>query len=103
MIEHLYRCYLCNRKKVLLRPEVKPLFTEAEHRIVGMVFTTMANKAIANDLFIAENTVKFHLTNIYRKLNIVTRYQLIRLCGEHPKVLELGLTARQWREYRMDN
>jgi DNA-binding NarL/FixJ family response regulator len=36
-----------------------------------------SNREIANRLFLAEQTVKFHLTNIYRKLGVSTRTEAI--------------------------
>jgi LuxR family maltose regulon positive regulatory protein len=37
----------------------------------------MSNKQIAGQLWLAEQTVKFHLTNIYRKLNVSTRTEAV--------------------------
>ncbi|WP_253950360.1 LuxR C-terminal-related transcriptional regulator [Methylibium sp. T29] len=37
----------------------------------------MANKEIASRLFVSENTVKFHLKNIYSKLGVSGRVQAI--------------------------
>ena len=37
----------------------------------------MSNKQIARELWLAEQTVKFHLTNIYRKLNVATRTEAV--------------------------
>jgi DNA-binding NarL/FixJ family response regulator len=37
-----------------------------------------SNLEIAKELFLAEQTVKFHLTNIYRKLGVSTRTEAVR-------------------------
>jgi DNA-binding NarL/FixJ family response regulator len=37
-----------------------------------------SNHDIAKELFLAEQTVKFHLTNIYRKLGVSTRTEAVR-------------------------
>ena len=37
------------------------------------------NKIIARELGICERVVKHHLTNIYRKYNVKSRYELIKL------------------------
>jgi DNA-binding NarL/FixJ family response regulator len=37
-----------------------------------------SNHEIAKELFLAEQTVKFHLTNIYRKLGVSTRTEAVR-------------------------
>jgi predicted ArsR family transcriptional regulator len=37
----------------------------------------LSNKEIANKLFVTEKTVKFHLTNIYRKSQVKSRTQFV--------------------------
>ena len=39
----------------------------------------VSNQAIGKELFVAEQTVKFHLTNIYRKLEAANRTEAVRL------------------------
>jgi DNA-binding NarL/FixJ family response regulator len=41
-----------------------------------------SNQQIAKRLFLAEQTVKFHLTNIYRKLGVSTRTEALRFAYE---------------------
>jgi DNA-binding NarL/FixJ family response regulator len=43
----------------------------------------LSNKAIGRELWITEQTVKFHLTNIYRKLGVENRTQATRVAYEH--------------------
>jgi two-component system, NarL family, response regulator DevR len=43
----------------------------------------LSNKAIGSELWITEQTVKFHLTNIYRKLGVENRTQATRVAFEH--------------------
>jgi two-component system, NarL family, nitrate/nitrite response regulator NarL len=47
--------------------------TERELTIIKAVARGLSNQAIAKELRVTEQTVKFHLTNIYRKLNISNR------------------------------
>ena len=54
------------------RPLADPL-TERETQIVRMVVEGMSNKAIASRLSLGEGTIKSHLRNIYRKLQVRTR------------------------------
>ncbi|MDQ6712221.1 MAG: response regulator transcription factor, partial [Candidatus Dormibacteraeota bacterium] len=54
------------------RPLAEPL-TERETQILRMVVEGTSNKAIANRLGLGEGTVKSHLRNIYRKLQVRTR------------------------------
>jgi DNA-binding NarL/FixJ family response regulator len=50
-----------------------------------------SNRQVAERLFIAEQTVKFHLTNIYRKLGVSSRIEAIHYAYEHG-LLERPLT-----------
>ena len=54
------------------RPLAEPL-TERETEILRMVVVGMSNKAIAGRLALGEGTIKSHLRNIYRKLQVRTR------------------------------
>ena len=47
--------------------------TEREFEIMKAVARGLANKTIAKELWISEQTVKFHLTNVYRKLGLTNR------------------------------
>jgi two-component system, NarL family, response regulator YdfI len=51
--------------------------TERELAILGALGDGMSNKQIAGQLWLAEQTVKFHLTNLYRKLNVSTRTEAV--------------------------
>ena len=55
------------------------MLTERESEVVALVAQGLRNKAVAHQLCIGEGTVKIHLHNIYRKLGIGTRWQLVRL------------------------
>ena len=48
-------------------------FTETEINILKMVSEKYKNKEIAEKSFVSENTVKFHIKNIYTKLNVKNR------------------------------
>jgi DNA-binding NarL/FixJ family response regulator len=54
-----------------------------EVEIVKALAAGLSNKQIAQQLWLAEQTVKFHLTNIYRKLGVGSRTEAIRLAYEH--------------------
>lgn len=53
--------------------------TTREINIATLTTQGLSNKEMANQLFIMEKTVKFHLTNIYKKLGVKSRAQLIVL------------------------
>lgn len=60
-----------------------PLLTERESAILAAVAGGKTSKAISSDLWVSEHTVKFHLTNIYRKLGVANRSGAIRYAYEH--------------------
>jgi DNA-binding NarL/FixJ family response regulator len=63
-----------------------PALTDRERSILSAVASGMPTAAISRDLWIGEQTVKFHLTNIYRKLGVSNRASAIRYALEHDLV-----------------
>jgi DNA-binding NarL/FixJ family response regulator len=57
--------------------------TERETAILSAVARGLSNDAIGKELWVAEQTVKFHLTNIYRKLGVANRTEAARLAYQH--------------------
>lgn len=57
--------------------------TEREAAILSALARGLSNEAIGKELWIAEQTVKFHLTNIYRKLGVSNRTEAARLAYQH--------------------
>ena len=53
------------------------MLTERESEVASLVAKGLRNKAIAHYLGIGEGTVKIHLHNVYRKLRIKSRFQLV--------------------------
>jgi DNA-binding NarL/FixJ family response regulator len=47
--------------------------SEREMEILCGVARGLSNRAIAKDLWLSDQTVKFHLHNIYRKLEVTNR------------------------------
>ena len=56
--------------------------TERELGIIRAVARGLSNEAISKELWVAEQTVKFHLTNIYRKLGVTNRTEAARYAFE---------------------
>jgi DNA-binding NarL/FixJ family response regulator len=52
--------------------------TERELTIMKAVSRGLSNQAIAKELWVTEQTVKFHLTNVYRKLGVTNRTEAAR-------------------------
>lgn len=63
------------RKKVAKVPAVA--LSKQENTIKNLIVEGKTNKEIANELFISPSTVKTHITNIYSKLNISGRKELL--------------------------
>jgi DNA-binding NarL/FixJ family response regulator len=61
-------------RKPAQQPLVEPL-SERELEILGIIATGASNKEVAAQLYIAEGTVKNHVTNILGKMNVRDRTQ----------------------------
>ncbi|MDZ4662195.1 MAG: helix-turn-helix transcriptional regulator [Pseudomonadota bacterium] len=64
-----------------------------EAEVAELVSKGLSNKEVANQLFVTEKTVKFHLTNIYKKMSVKSRAQLIVWCLPH-----LGFAESETRQ-----
>ena len=51
--------------------------SKREQEIIKLILDGMSNQEIADTLFIATYTVKNHVYNVYQKLGVNTRYQLV--------------------------
>ena len=67
-----------------LQPLIEPL-SDRELEIVGLIAGGMSNSEIAEKLVVTVGTVKWHLNNIYGKLDVRSRTQAVA------RVRELGL------------
>lgn len=56
--------------------------TAREAQILGYLCAGRSRGYIADTLYISENTVKFHTKNVYRKLGVTSKQELIDLCGK---------------------
>lgn len=59
-----------------------PVLTERELGVLIAVTDGLTTKAISRELWVSEHTVKFHLTNIYRKLGVPNRAGAVRYAME---------------------
>jgi DNA-binding NarL/FixJ family response regulator len=76
VVEHLVR-------REAERQRLEHLLTPRERDIVKLAASGARNRAIAERLFISEGTVKIHIHNIYQKLSISSRGELIVLARDH--------------------
>ena len=62
--------------------------TEQELTVVKGVARGLTNRGIARELFVTEQTVKFHLTNVYRKLGLANRTEAARWVFSQGLIIE---------------
>lgn len=60
--------------------------SEKEKRIIDLVSQGYKNKEIADKLYLSEQTIKAHVSRIYKKLNVSNRSQLVSLVMKHPLI-----------------
>ena len=58
--------------------------TPQERRVVAAVRRGASNREIATELFLAPKTVEFHLRQIYRKVGVRSRTQLVAALPDEP-------------------
>ncbi|MBQ3466283.1 MAG: response regulator transcription factor [Firmicutes bacterium] len=51
--------------------------TKRERELVELIYQGKSNKDIAEELFLSESTVKTHIYNIFRKMNVKNRIEVI--------------------------
>jgi DNA-binding NarL/FixJ family response regulator len=74
-------------------PERAPgQLTARENAVLQAVASGLTTKAISQELWLSEHTVKFHLTNIYRKLGVSNRSAAVRYAFENGLVEPAGST-----------
>lgn len=74
-----------------------------EAEVAELVSKGLSNKEVANQLFVTEKTVKFHLTNIYKKMSVKSRAQLIVWCLPHIGFIENEVLADQRQDAQAQN
>ena len=74
---------LKEKRKKEIAIEVSTL-TNQENKVAELICSGMSNKEIASNLFISSSTLKTHIRNLYSKLEISNRQQLIDKLKNHP-------------------
>ena len=70
-----------------------PCLTPRETAILQAIAGGLTTKAISQDLWLSEHTVKFHLTNIYRKLGVSNRSGAVRYAFENDLALPVAVAS----------
>jgi DNA-binding NarL/FixJ family response regulator len=64
--------------------------TERELAVLKAVAAGLSNKAISKRLWLSEHTVKFHLTNIFRKTDTANRTEAARWAHQHGHIEDVA-------------
>ena len=56
--------------------------SERERAVAGLLGKGLSNKAIARAMRVSDNTIKYHLKNIYAKLGVATRRDAAAALGQ---------------------
>jgi DNA-binding NarL/FixJ family response regulator len=70
---------------------VRPALSQREKQTLGLVVMGLTNREIAQRLFLAESTVKTHLTSIFGKLGVGSRSDAVALVLDPDQKLGLGI------------
>tara|TARA_B100000809_G_scaffold265077_1_gene322777 strand:+ start:11790 stop:12836 length:1047 start_codon:yes stop_codon:yes gene_type:complete len=72
--------YLFRKNKTLQKDSFsKEKLTSQEQKTLSLILTDKSNKEIASELFISVSTVKTHINNLYKKLNVTSREEVKNL------------------------
>lgn len=63
--------------------EIEEKLTRREMDLIPLIGRGLKNKQIADELCIAESTVRHHLTSIYNKLEVTDRFELLLFIQQH--------------------
>ena len=76
-----------------LAQAARPALTPREKQALGMVVLGFSNADIANKLYVAESTVKSHLSSAFAKLGVRTRSEATALILDRSSGLGTGILA----------
>ncbi len=83
-IDHRQIKCLMRNTSALNRRDAFASLTDKERQIIGFVSEGLKNREIAAKLFLSEQTIKAHVSHIYKKLQVSNRSQLVSLVTKHP-------------------
>ena len=67
-IKNVISCFMNEKAK-----SDEPKLSEREKEVLGLIAKGHSNKEIAKELFLSEKTVKNHVSNIFKKINVTDR------------------------------
>ncbi|TDU28964.1 regulatory LuxR family protein [Panacagrimonas perspica] len=80
----LHRSGSIGEKLEPMRASVVPYakLTRREQQVIQMLSRGWSNKRIASELFVAQDTVKFHLKASYRKIGVHSRMEAVYVASQ---------------------
>jgi DNA-binding NarL/FixJ family response regulator len=75
-------------------PVLNPTLTAREMQVLASLMLGKTNREIGRELFVAESTVKLHMTSIFRKLGVSTRTEAAVVGWETFPMLRVVATHR---------
>lgn len=61
--------------------QLAPMLTAREVEIVGLIVAGVSNKEMAFRLHVSDGTAKVHINNVFRKMQVSSRVELVRLAA----------------------
>jgi DNA-binding NarL/FixJ family response regulator len=71
----------------------RPSLSTRERQILAMVVIGLTNQEIGARMFLAESTVKSHLSSAYNKLGVRSRSEAVAVIMDRPESLGTGIAA----------
>lgn len=76
--------YLEKKKMKTLLEEAELLLSKRELEVFNLLITGKTNTQISEELYLSPHTIKTHSRNIYKKLNVANKIELIEKVSETP-------------------
>jgi len=73
---------LLNQRSKKLKTTGPGILSKQEHKVLQLMDQGLSNQEIAKKLFIAESTVKTHVSRIFNKLNAKRRTEAVKIGHE---------------------
>jgi DNA-binding CsgD family transcriptional regulator len=89
--EIMTKAILENRDKDIITIKDQTTLTPREIEILSFIATGAKNEHIAEELFISPNTVKTHIYNIFKKINVPNRLQAALWAAKNLSVVEANV------------
>ena len=76
IISVLMNFYFFRKWKKTKKPLVKSILSKQEQKVLQLILENKTNKEIATQLFVSLSTVKTHINNLYKKLEVSSREEV---------------------------